>query len=59
MDAGFGGNMADVPQFTERDVVEAINRLNNSTAGLAKVNIALTGVILILTAVQVWSLLAN
>lgn len=44
--------MGDVPQFTQRDVVKAIDKLNRSTSQLAIVNIMLTTVILALTGVQ-------
>ena len=53
---GKGNKMADVRVYTERDVVEAIRKLDGSTARLACINIALTFIILLLTVVQVWSL---
>jgi len=51
--------MGDVPIFTERDVVKAIDKLNRSTSRLATVNITLTAVILVLTGVELWSFLAG
>ena len=51
--------MGDLPHFTERDVVNAITRLDRSTTRLATINIVLKFVVLALTAVQVWSLVGR
>jgi hypothetical protein len=45
--------MADIPMMTERDIVKAIQELNQSTSRLATINIVLTVAIPILTGIQV------